>query len=210
MSNGGCLFIPGFKYLLERYLVMSSMPDTNVACLPIRALPMISEMLPTWSVCPTISQNMLVGWHTASIWVPFLVHRSVPRSESIDFSHEGSFSTSHLGILLSLCTILTFVVSQFIGCAWKIELLALSSSRGNCCVLYLQLLQHSRPSERTAYVRHSIYGQISLKILPLFGAPISPLLLLLLLLSVASFGRQKEVFVSLRCLWYLFSSIIAS
>ena len=48
----------------------------------------------------------------ASIWVPFFVHRKVPRSESIDFSHEGSFSTIHLGILLSLCTVLDSVFNQ--------------------------------------------------------------------------------------------------
>ena len=48
----------------------------------------------------------------ASIWVPFFVHRKVPRSESIDFSQEGSFSTIHLGILLSLCTVLDSVFNQ--------------------------------------------------------------------------------------------------
>ncbi len=72
------------------------------------------EILPCWFVWPTISQKMLVGWHTACIWAPFFVHRKVPRSESIDFSHDGSFSTSHLGILLSLCTSLRSSVSQFI------------------------------------------------------------------------------------------------
>ena len=112
MSNRGCPFIPGFRYLLERYFVMSPMPDTCVACLSMRVLPARSEiLLPAWSVWPIISQKMLVGLHTACIWLPFFVHRKLPRSESIDFSHEGSFSTSHLGILLSLCTILICVLS---------------------------------------------------------------------------------------------------
>ena len=48
----------------------------------------------------------------ACIWAPFFVHRKVPRSESRDFSQEGSFSTIHLGILLSLCTILSSVINQ--------------------------------------------------------------------------------------------------
>ena len=117
-SNRGCPFTPGFRYVLERYFVMSPMPDASVACLSMRVLPIrseISEILPLWSTWPTISQKMLVGWHIACISVPFLVHRNIPRSESIDLSHDGSFSTSHLGILLSLCTILRSVVNQFIA-----------------------------------------------------------------------------------------------
>ena len=114
-SNRGCPFGLGLRYLLERYFVMSPMPDTTVACLSMRDLPIISEILPPWSAWPTISQKMLVGWHIACIPVPFLVHRNVLRSESIDLSHDGSFSTSHLGILLSLCTVLRLVVNQFIA-----------------------------------------------------------------------------------------------
>src|SRR5215218_9598378 len=56
------------------------------------------------------------GWMTYRLYLGALLSpRNVPRSESIDFSHDGSFSTSHLGILLSLCTILTCVVNQFIA-----------------------------------------------------------------------------------------------
>lgn len=112
MLNLGCPFMPGFKYLLERYFVMSSIPATDVACLSMRALLARSKMLAAWSASPTISQKILAGWHMASIWVPFFVHRKVPRSESIDFSQEGSFSTIHLGILLSLCTVLGSVFNQ--------------------------------------------------------------------------------------------------
>ena len=112
MLNLGCPFMLGFKYLLERYFVMSSIPATDVACLSMRALLARSKMLAAWSASPTISQKILAGWHMASIWVPFFVHRKVPRSESIDFSQEGSFSTIHLGILLSLCTILSSVINQ--------------------------------------------------------------------------------------------------
>ena len=112
VSNLGCPVMPGFKYLLERYFVMSSIPATDVACLSMRALLARSKMLAVWSVSPTISQIMLAGWHMACIWVPFFVHRKVARSESIDFSQEGSFSTIHLGILLWLCTIRSSVLNQ--------------------------------------------------------------------------------------------------
>ena len=112
MLNLGCPFLLGFKYLLERYFVMSSIPATDVACLSMRALLARSKMLAAWSASPTISQKILAGWHMASIWVPFFVHRKAPRSESIDFSQEGSFSTIHLGILLSLCTVLGSVFNQ--------------------------------------------------------------------------------------------------
>ena len=37
--------------------------------------------------------------------VPFFVHLIIPRSESMDFSHDGSLSTNHLGILASLSCI---------------------------------------------------------------------------------------------------------
>ena len=112
MLNRGCPFMPGFKYLLERYFVMSSIPATDVACLSMRALLARSKMLAAWSASPTISQKILAGRQMACIWVPFFVHRKVPRSESIDFSQEGSFSTIHLGILLSLCTVLGSVFNQ--------------------------------------------------------------------------------------------------
>ena len=116
MPNRDCPFMPGFKYLLERYFVMSSIPDTSLACLSIWVLLARSKMsevwVEAWSDCPKISQKMLAGWHMACIWVPFFVHRKVPRSESIDFSQEGSFSTIHLGILLSLCNILSSVINQ--------------------------------------------------------------------------------------------------
>jgi hypothetical protein len=63
--NLGCPFIPRFKYLLERYLAMSSIPDTNVASLVMRVLLLaISKILAALlllSVCPTISQKMLAG-----------------------------------------------------------------------------------------------------------------------------------------------------
>ena len=45
MLNLGCPFMPGFKYLLERYFVMSSIPATDVAYLSIRALLARSKML---------------------------------------------------------------------------------------------------------------------------------------------------------------------
>jgi hypothetical protein len=53
---------------------------------------------------PKISQNMSVGRDIAVIPVPFFVHFNKPRLESIDFSHEGSLSTSHRGILFLSCT----------------------------------------------------------------------------------------------------------
>jgi hypothetical protein len=124
--NLGCPFILRFRYLLERYFVMSSIPDTSVACLSMRVLLLLllarSKILAaSLSVCPTISQKMLAGWHIACIWVPFFVHRKVPRSESIDFSHEGSFSTIHLDILLSLCTVLSSVINQIYWLCLKID-----------------------------------------------------------------------------------------
>jgi hypothetical protein len=121
--NLGSPFIPRFKYLLERYFVMSSIPDTSVACLSMRVLLVLARskiLAASLSVCPTISQKMLAGWDMACIWVPFFVHRKVPKSESIDFSHEGSFSTIHLGILLSLCTVLSSVINQIYWLCLKI------------------------------------------------------------------------------------------
>src|SRR5581483_1617872 len=108
--------IPGFRYLLDRYFVMSPVPDERAAALSILMLAAMSDR-PAWlSLCPKISQNMPVGWHTAWMLVPFFVHLSIPRSESIDFSHDGSLSTSHLGIRLLSCITLMSFVSQFIVC----------------------------------------------------------------------------------------------
>src|SRR5687767_10244496 len=94
--------MPGFRYLLERYFAMSPAPAASAACLSVRMLAAMSER-PAWSVWPVMSQNMLAGWHVACMPVPFFVHFNIPRSESIDFSHDGSLSTSHLGILLLSC-----------------------------------------------------------------------------------------------------------
>src|SRR5688572_19400645 len=58
------------------------------------------------SSCPRISQNMLLAVPTAVIPDPFFVQRCTPRFESIDFSHDGSFSTIQRGILLLPCIIL--------------------------------------------------------------------------------------------------------
>ena len=44
-SNRGCPFMPGLRYLLERYFVMSSTPDKCFACLSTRVLPSIPKIL---------------------------------------------------------------------------------------------------------------------------------------------------------------------
>jgi hypothetical protein len=38
IPNLGCPFMPGFRYLLERYLVMSPIPDPSAADLSMRVL----------------------------------------------------------------------------------------------------------------------------------------------------------------------------
>jgi hypothetical protein len=60
--NNGCRFIPGFRYLLERYFVMPSMPETDVEFGSIYVLRVRSGILPPrCSGWPMISQKMLVG-----------------------------------------------------------------------------------------------------------------------------------------------------
>jgi hypothetical protein len=105
LRSGRGPFIPGFRYRLVRNFEMSSAPPAeDEVCILFATRDAASER-PT-DVCssaPIKSQSMLVGEHTAVTPVPFFVHFSIPTLESIDFSQDGSFSTTHLGILLFPC-----------------------------------------------------------------------------------------------------------
>ncbi len=89
---------------------MSSAPDRDRPCI-FETDAARSERPADDCSRPRISQYMLVGAQTAVIRVPFFVHFIIPISESIDFSHEGSFSTTHLGILAESCISISSVPS---------------------------------------------------------------------------------------------------
>jgi hypothetical protein len=97
--------MPGLRYLLERYFEISD--ERSVFLFIVEMLDEGLAMPCGASSPPKISQNIPVGEHTARTPVPFLVHLSMPISVSIDFSHEGSLSTSHLGILFCITIRLT-------------------------------------------------------------------------------------------------------
>ena len=82
---------------------MSPVPDIDCFCIFVKFEAM-SDNPAGESPWPSISQNMSVGLETAVMPVPFFVHFNMPRLESIDFSHEGSLSTSQRGILFLSCT----------------------------------------------------------------------------------------------------------
>lgn len=82
--------------------MISPVPAIDCFCIFVK-LEATFERPAADSSWPSISQNMLEGEQTAVIPEPFFVHFSVPRLESIDFSHDGSFSTTHRGILFMSC-----------------------------------------------------------------------------------------------------------